>query len=360
MESSKIHFKGLNGLRAIAAFAVVFSHIGIAREVYGISKTKGIDLAGFGVSIFFSLSGFLITYLLLSEKRKFGAIDIKKFYIRRILRIWPLYFWYLFLAVLTIYFTEPSLLPGSLGYYLFLGANIPFILNVPLPYLVHYWSLGVEEQFYLFWPWVVKRVDKLFTTILVFTLSLVILKIFLRYWTIRTGNDIPYSIIHTTQFHCMSTGALGAILFFNKNQLFLKIVNSLPAQLLAWGSIVLMAFNKFHIASVIDNEIVAALTVVLIINLAVNEKSLIHLEYPLFDYLGRISFGIYVYHPLLIFLTGKLSGQLISNWPLSAKYIFIYSILPLLTVAVASLSYYGFEKRFIDAKARFSKVVSAA
>ena len=111
MNSKSIYFPGLNGIRAVAAIAVVISHITIALKDFGLDphifgtfddgKPKGYILAGYGVSVFFVLSGFLITYLLISEKDS-HSIDIKKFYIRRILRIWPLYYLYLIIAVITI------------------------------------------------------------------------------------------------------------------------------------------------------------------------------------------------------------------------------------------------------------------
>ena len=81
----------------------------------------------FGVTIFFSLSGFLITYLLLLEKDGRGDVSVKEFYSRRILRIWPLYFLYLSICVFVISPTKAQPLPGSLPYYLFLTANIPYI-----------------------------------------------------------------------------------------------------------------------------------------------------------------------------------------------------------------------------------------
>lgn len=104
-----VYFPGLNGLRAIAALAVVLSHITQSLKFFNLSPyifgtlsnggPKGLSLAANGVSIFFCLSGFLITYLLLSEK-KVNSINVKKFYIRRLLRIWPLYYLYLLIVII--------------------------------------------------------------------------------------------------------------------------------------------------------------------------------------------------------------------------------------------------------------------
>jgi peptidoglycan/LPS O-acetylase OafA/YrhL len=88
---NKIYLPGLNGIRAIAALSVILAH---SEKFLASVSSKNYfgNFGGYGVTIFFTLSGFLITYLMLKEIEKEIFIDIKKFYIRRILRIWPLYF----------------------------------------------------------------------------------------------------------------------------------------------------------------------------------------------------------------------------------------------------------------------------
>ncbi len=110
--------------------------------------------------MFFALSGFLITYLLLLEKQK-QSIDVRNFYIRRVLRIHPLYYTYLAITLVVILAFGMKYSTTALLFYIFLAANIPFITNTTLPFLAGYWSLAVEEQFYLFYPWIVKWIDKL-------------------------------------------------------------------------------------------------------------------------------------------------------------------------------------------------------
>ncbi|MBL0102606.1 MAG: acyltransferase [Bacteroidetes bacterium] len=94
--TNKIHFPGLNGLRFIAAFLVLVHHnerIKLRLGLENFWESQFIIVVGkLGVILFFVLSGFLITYLLLKEEKKTGSIHVKQFYIRRILRIWPLYF----------------------------------------------------------------------------------------------------------------------------------------------------------------------------------------------------------------------------------------------------------------------------
>ena len=356
--NNKLFLPGLNGLRAMAAMSVVFSHIGHNLHRFGLPKFTW-DLAGFGVTIFFSLSGFLITYLLLLEKQKDNIIHIKNFYIRRVLRIWPLYFLYLSLALLVIYIENRNVVPGILACYIFLAANIPFILGHPLPYVAHYWSLAVEEQFYLFWPWLVKKSNSLFQVLVGFIGCMLLLKFLFRYVEIRTGNDILYTIISVTRFHCMAIGALGAYLYYYNNKIFLSITQNMLIQLLAWLNIAIIAINKFHIASIIDNEIVAITTVILIINQIANPKTVISLEKPLLDFLGKISFGMYVYHPLIIVLVAiafRPQLSLLSEW---IQYSVIYLVIPSLTIFTAWLSYNFYEKRFLKMKTQFSTIQSA-
>jgi peptidoglycan/LPS O-acetylase OafA/YrhL len=356
--SSAVHLKGLNGIRAIAAVAVVVSHTGLAMKEFGFHHEWTSDLAAFGVTIFFSLSGFLITYLLLLEKSKTGRIDIKAFYIRRILRIWPLYYFYLLLAVITIFFFLPDQLRSSIFFYIALCANIPFIFNFSLPFLNHYWSLGVEEQFYLFWPWVVKNSKNLLRFLLIFISIFITVKIGLRWLDAKYSFHWPYKMVHNVMFDCMAIGAVGSILFFEKNALFAKVAYSVITQVLAWTCIVLLMFNKFHLLSVIDSEIIAVVTVFLIANVSSNPRSLINLEKPLFDFLGKISYGIYVYHPLVIFFSSMLIKGLLDNFSDLAKLSVIFILILGATILIAYVSYEFFEKRFLSLKTKFSIVKS--
>lgn len=357
--SSKIHFKGLNGIRAIAAIIVLLSHTGPELHMFGLKDITGFEFASFGVTMFFALSGFLITYLLLMEKTNYKHVDIKKFYVRRILRIWPLYFLYLFLALLATAYYFPELLPGSAGWYFVLGANIPFIFGTAIPLIRHYWSLGVEEQFYLFWPLLIDKTKKVFRTIAIFLVAWLILKGFCRLYQIKTGNDIPYMAMQITRFDCMAIGAMGAILFFEKKKRFLQFCYSYAAQIIAWGSLVLIVLDRFHVASIIDDEILAVLVVIIIVNVASNPKTLISLENKLFDFLGRISYGIYVYHPLVVFMLSRI----LKNWFNLGynSYVAAIFVLTLVsTILIAYVSYEFFEKRFLQLKTKFAKVASSA
>ncbi len=129
MENNKVYFPGLNGLRFYAAFAVVITHIELIKSFQGyptfwvensgnnltlrsIIQKFVFELGSLGVYFFFVLSGFLITYLLLVEKAKTKTVAVKKFYVRRILRIWPLYY----LIVILGFFVIPYFTTGSIAF----------------------------------------------------------------------------------------------------------------------------------------------------------------------------------------------------------------------------------------------------
>lgn len=360
--SAKIFLPGLNGIRAIAAMAVVVSHINNRLDYYGLAKRELLDLAGFGVTMFFTLSGFLITYLLLIELQKTGTIDVKKFYMRRVLRIWPLYYVYLFIIIMLNGF---STIQWPILFYLLMIPNFKNsfagILNTAVGSKVttfmvgHYWSLGVEEQFYAFWPWIVKRGKNLLKILVVFPLAYIILKAALRLF------DAPYSIlvfVNYTRFGCLAIGALGAYLYFHHKEK-LAFLNKRWIEVSAWIFFLIVALNRFHITSIIDHEIASVFTLVIIFNQVNNEKKLLSLENRIFDYLGKISFGLYVYNPLVIYLMGLLYTKMQIGNPWYGI-IFIYILVILALVLVAHVSYNFFEKPFLKLKGNYTTVASAS
>ena len=364
----RLHFSGLNGLRAIASLAVVFSHTTAELKEFGLNQfifgkyadgnPKATLLAGFGVSIFFALSGFLITYLLLEEK-KLGEVNVKNFYIRRILRIWPLYYLYFGLTIITIFIFDIPYDKTSILFYIFLLANFPFIFGRALHFLGHYWSLGVEEQFYSFWPWVVKKSKSILKTTILICTGLIALKSIIRLIEIKVLNgetSLIYNTLHINRFHCMLIGAIGAILYHKKHTLFLKLTNNLFTQFFSWIIIFLVAINKFHLVSFIDNELISVITLFLIIGQIEKSNRLINLNISCFNFIGKISYGIYVIHPLIIFYLSKII--FFSNKTGVLDYMLVYFLVFATTIAISYISYHYFEKRFLNMKDKYSTIKS--
>jgi len=359
MKENSIHLPGLNGLRAIAALSVVVAHIslkGIAD--FGLANLFDLQMSGYGVTLFFVISGFLITYLLLHELDNNGDVNIKKFYVRRILRIWPIY--YLFLTICIGVFIvlgkTQEIILKEMWFYVFFAANVPFIFQQGIMILVHYWSIGVEEQFYLFWPWVV-RISKnrlLEVTIIIFFILFVIKILF--WWRLGTAS-FEYRFLSVSRFHCMMIGAIGGILYFKKQIDFVNLFSNRIVQLVSWSIFFLMGFNIVHIPPVIAQEVIAIAAVSMIIGQITVTKRLFNLENRVCDFIGKISYGIYVIHPLIILLLSRFFKNL--NIEIVVKCILVYSTVVVFTIFVAWLSYNYFEKPFLKLKRKFSVVQSS-
>lgn len=364
--NQKIYLPGLNGLRAIAAIAVVMSHTALAIDKFELNlhifgsnangKPKALLLASHGVTLFFVLSGFLITYLLILEKNK-GEIDIRKFYMRRILRIWPAYYSYLILAVITAIVFAEDIDLGALSYYIFFGANIPFIFNFALPFLDHYWSIAVEEQFYLFWPWVIKKIKKnIFKIIIGYIIIHFIIRVIVWYLFPFTPLAI-FTMVN--RFDCMVFGALGAFLYERKNKLFLLVFDNKITQFVSLLILFALALNFSFVNAVIDTSIVSIVALALIIGQINVKNRILNLENALCNFLGKISYGIYVYHPLLIFLISLLFKEIFLENDI-LKLVLVYLSILSATILLSYISYNYFEKRFIRYKDKFAIIKSSS
>lgn len=363
--NSPIFFPGLNGIRAIAAMAVVALHVTVYMDRFGLSpyligrmpngNPKGIDLATFGVTIFFALSGFLITYLLLAEQ-VIQPISIRNFYIRRILRIWPLYYAYLLVALVVSRIGNVPHESISDLFYFFFAPNVPKSFQLRSDLLGHYWSLGVEEQFYLFWPVFVKAFHRrLFIATAALLTAFMVLKVVGFY--VFTGS-VFHTAVDVNRFSCMMIGAMGAYLYFHQQQGFIRFATHWSVQALGWLAIALAATNRFHLANIINHEVMACISTALIIGQA-QGAGLLNLNTRVMDYLGKISYGIYVIHPLVIFSLGWLFYGRLSPEN-TFHYVLVYALCAGGTLLVAHLSYQYWEKPFLRLKGRYARVKSAA
>lgn len=368
MKNRTIHFEGLNSIRAIAALSVIASHVFQAFEFFNLPKSGGLISADQGVTMFFTLSGFLITYLLLVEKKNSDSISIKKFYLRRILRIWPLYYLYIFLVLISLFvfqgyyyiYTHIFWLP----FYLFLAGNVPYILqamgDTGFPLIGHYWSLGVEEQFYLVWPWIVSKRINLVRWLTIFIGVFIGLKIIAWFYYRSSGNTIPLYSFSITRFDSMAFGALGAVILFDKEKYkkIFRIIFSISMQIIIILSLILWLLNKFNfMGSLMNPELFSLVTIILILNITSNQRCYIKLNYRVLDFLGKISYGIYVYHVLIIFFLERLLRDFAAGYYFKVVIIFI-SVYGL-TIIISFLSYKFFEKPILNFKRKFEVVNSS-
>jgi peptidoglycan/LPS O-acetylase OafA/YrhL len=342
-----VYFPGLNGLRALAATTVVFAHITAAIGGLGLRVPQIPNVAAFGVTVFFSLSGFLITFLLLQEKAQTETVQLGAFYARRILRIWPLYFFYLLLCLAWTRGVEST----HFLYFILMVPNIPFVFGGGIQHAAHYWSLGVEEQFYLFWPALVKRSRNVPRSLIVFigVFQIAKLAVFLVYG----GWSKEYEFFYITRFDCMAIGGLGAWQVFS-NPAWCQRLATRALDGGAWLLLGLVVFGFLPISSFVVHDVVAFLTVVVIINQIFGSRPLVRLENKPLDFVGRISFGVYVYHPLVI--DACLSFLRGTNWSAGVSLAWLYISVVLITLSVAYLSYRFLEGPFLRLKETYSRV----
>ncbi len=356
--TKNIYFKGLNGIRALAALIVVIWHIGQNSTLLNIDSVgfNKNGMAGNAVLMFFVLSGFLITYLLLIEKERTKSIDIKSFYLRRIFRIWPLYYLSIIISIILIYLDiipPPEDLSTSLILYIFLLANVAYGLKITLSSITPLWSVGAEEQFYLIWPVIVKKTSNYLLTFASLILLYLITKLVV-YITL-TPKSMVYMVISKTNIDIMCIGAIGAYLVYSKNKI-LKVLYRKEIQLISWGILITSIFYKpIHIYSFIDGELNSIFYLIIILNVSTNKDTIISLENKFFNFIGRISYGIYIYHMIVIYI---VSYQL-KCLGLKLDIIIVHLLVLLLTILTSWISYEYFEKPFLNMKSKYTIVTSS-
>lgn len=366
---------GLDGIRAIAFLLVFLLH------------TDYLYVGWVGVQLFFVLSGFLITNILLDMKEKFAAKDyFIKFYGRRLLRIFPLYYW--FLLVMTIvtaillamnyrvnYMTRfQEHLPYAILYvYNFFNASAAYIGESWL--IGHVWSLSVEEQFYIAWPLVILLTPKQHLKTLFFATVILgpVFRIALTY-IYRAGlfpflsNDMPISV-YVLPFSHVDAFGFGALItrieipkarpqFFGL--LLLLPVLGFASAYLSTGDIgVVSALGFQHPLANSLKQIwgysYLNYLFALFIYIVAREKAFLGLlEMRFMRYLGKISYGLYVYHFPVVWFTARIRDFIQMDEVLARFLTLILS--SVLLLLIASASYRWFEKPILDLKDRFFSV----
>ena len=368
---AKIYFPNLNALRFLAALLVLVTHIEQLKSAFGIENYMGkvafFDIAGpQGVVLFFVLSGFLITYLLLAEERQSQTIQVRRFYVRRILRIWPLYL----LIVLSSLFVLPHVrflnwpgygpevtqtdLPLKLALYLTFFANLVLSLVAVVPFASQTWSIGTEEQFYLVWPVLLRAVKR-------HRLALMC-GIMLGYYAIRFGlqtrfadalpaKDVVTAFVSGFAIDRMAMGGLFALLLFEKSR-FLRVWMN---RYVFYAALAVIAWMYVANPSTpaVRYPLYPFLYGIVVLNLAANPGIGWRLETRHTTFLGNISYGLYMLHPLAITLAIVVGLRL--GW---TSNFFLYPATVAGTIGLAAVSYAWYETPFLRLKARFQIVRS--
>jgi len=380
----KIYFKNLDGLRFIAAFLVILDHAQFFKSINHepLSSYFSLYLAHtgeMGVNLFFVLSGFLISFLLMSEHKITGTVNLGKFYIRRILRIWPLYFAYgLGIILLSgVFFRAVGMIePVSFGdtitniiFLIFFAVNIQFITIGHNPGMVEIlWSVCVEEQFYLIWPLIIKKfrgkIKRVIVILLVVGLgSKLALSIATHFSFITPEYKLLFNyVMLPNKVELFAAGMAGAYLYFHKEKFanLFRIIQSKSIQFGVIAVALLFTFTNFYLkgsASFYLSDYLACLIYGSVVLIAIQPSSILNFEFPWLRTLGRISYGIYLFHPPICHLTLFLMTKKlhISNSFLSYDIIYPLSA-TLFTCILAYISYQWFEKAFLKRKNKFAIV----
>ena len=350
-QDKKLYFPNLNGLRFLAAFSVMVYHFFGAKVLYG----------HYGVVLFFVLSGFLITFLLLEEVDRASSISIRKFYARRILRIWPLYFFILLLTTLFLYSTSnlDDSYTQALPYYLFFVPNLGLVMDYKIMYAVILWSVGAEEQFYLLWPWIISKINlknllAVFLTIIMFWSFGPYCIDYINHNYLSDLEPIRVSAIFLGRmgFGAMATGAIVAWTSRYYPKKLQYIFHPLFQISVLMVTFTLWIGDLLPHKPIID-QIYSILFAIIIANLALNPNVIFSLENKILNSLGKISFGLYVYHTLIFKITDGLVQEI--GFECSKLMLFIYSVV--LTITVSYLSFNYLESPFLKLKSNKFTVI---
>lgn len=296
--------QGLSIIRTIAAFSVLFGHMYLF-GTWGVSEAQRAWLPEIclPVTTFFVLSGFLITWGLLRVYDKAADIDIKNTYQRRAKRILPLYY-----IGIAVGFGALLLLGGHLEgnptWLLLWFPNISHVLGTtPFP-LWHYWYLGTDIMFYLWFPWIVKYGRRYLLQIVVGICAGWMLLKFASYTFL--GKGFLYRFVSVTQFDTIMLGSIGAILFYEGRDWLQNICGSLWFAIVIWVLFLTTQLWVPMLPSPICAEVIAVISLALILSAICGHPVL---ENKFTQYIGKLSYGIYIFHPIVIYALSTLCVQ---------------------------------------------------
>lgn len=372
--TKKVYFENLDGLRFLCFLSVFFFHSFHTdfdyiktTDIYHFIKRDIFGNGNLGVNFFFVLSGFLITYLLIEEKKLNGQIDIKKFWLRRILRIWPLFY----LCVIIGFFIFPFLKSAfgqqpnetaSIGYYLTFTNNFDFIKN-GLPdasILGVLWSVAIEEQFYFVWPIIlyllpIKKYWLAFSAVIIVSLI----------FRVLNNNYMAHEYHTLSCIGDMAIGAFGAWLI-QSNEIFrIKIQNLKPIyiSLIYISFLIVFIFrdevlnNDIFLLSVVERPIIAVIILLIILEQCFSKMSIFKMsKFKIFTKLGTISYGLYCLHFVGILIVTTLTKKYSFNTEMWQVFIIETSFALGLTIAISLISYNVYEKPFLKLKNKFAYI----
>ncbi len=351
------YMQQLDTLRAVAVGGVLLSHY-LGEHLFHALR---FNWGALGVRLFFVISGYLITGILL-KARNDGANRVtmahvaRQFYIRRVFRIFPIFYASIFLAAA---FGLPHVRESFLWHVTYLS-NFWIAENGWVFPFSHLWSLAVEEQFYLLWPWVILFVPKRW--LVTACVGAIVLAVVYRLITVKLGGWLWPSVMMPG---CLDTLGMGALLAVVQYQRYFtsKTLGRALIVLAVGGAIVTCVVQPL-IAGTMAGKLLAITNdtwlgfifawVVYACSIGVRGVPGQLLQLPPILYLGRISYGIYVLHLFVPAALQKLAADFGVSYP--TNHVLLSVVYTTITIVLASLSWRFFEKPINDLKRHFPYV----
>ena len=344
-ESRYIYYKGLDSFRGIGILWIICCHY---FPGYGFFKFGWVSL-----EVFFVLSGFLITKVLLNSINENHYF--KNFYARRALRIFPIYYLFIGVFFLALFIFSKAnsfqFLKNNYPYYFIYLQNFLFVFNglEPLSYLNHLWSLAMEEQFYFIWPITIYYIRNITTLrkLLIITIIIVFIIRLVIWW--KWG--YRYETYHCNTFARIDTIAFGCFLGcgFSYTELTKKVRSLIIILSVSVFPIGIILFKNPYVTNPLFSTIgytsISILTI-FFIEYFIKEKTKFKFlkNNWLINYLGQISYGVYLFHiPVFYIINFK------SNLPNPVNGI----VSMILSFSIAAISYKFYEQRFLNLKKKF-------
>jgi peptidoglycan/LPS O-acetylase OafA/YrhL len=368
-KKTNVYFENLDCLRAFAALMVICIHISSWLKFPDTPFYSKLELClslndyggRCGVYFFFVISGFLITYLMFTEQASVGSLSVKNFYIRRVLRIWPLYF----LVLLIGFFVYPVIINvfahghyterANLIMYSCFLANYENIHHYsPNGILGVQWSVAIEEQFYLIWPLLFILFDKN-----KFPVVLLLVTISSELFYMSHLNQFKEQYFNTIGvMRYLSFGALLAWLCYNKPDDVKLFLSKIPS-----GVMVLIYITALSSPFLINmlfgangaNNFLNSIIPMFFFGFVIIEQNYSNRSFFKFgrikflNWLGKISYGLYLIHMIAIYMVNFLFSKLLPERFIGLQIVMVFAF----TITMSAVSYNYFEKYFLKLKDKF-------
>ena len=361
MKENKTYYPQLDSIRGISFLIVFFYHS--FKPTWNDSLVDKFlqftfNAMPLSIDVFFILSAFLLTFLGINEYKKTGKFSFNNYFIRRALRIWPLYFLIMFFSFVIL-----KIFKNYSGYQISLppaGWYLLFVSNFYLPDHVFFlrllWTLSVEEQFYLLWGFCLLLFQKYLKIVI-----LILAAISLGFIIIQTINKIGIYFHTLTYIIDMMVGAFAAYSIKKNNRIAATIKTfSSQEEIIFYLSFPILFFGFFLVSSIVSEVVynlfaevirvcfIIYCSVIIIIQMVTKKRKFDLSNYSFLIYTGKISYGLYCFHGIII----SFGSILLKKMHLNLPSILTTVVFLITTFLVASLSYRLIEKPFLKLKYR--------